>query len=216
MPRQWGKKEIEKIPLAQKIIEDIKIYKEQVFIGLIIISVIVIFTFLLLRHFREVNIYAADILNKAQQHYSKGQYEQAIPLYDEIINKYPRAKATHFAVFFKGNSFYEEKNYKEAAEVYKKYLAKYGEKKFACFVEVSLGNACEEEGKWEEALKTYKEFIEKNPKHILIPDVYQAMGRCYEQLNQKNLAISIYEKIIALYQDTEWEEMAKFRIEQLK
>ena len=103
----------------EKLIGNVGKYKGKIGIGLIIIGLMGLFVFLFLRYFKETNIKAADLFNKAQHHFYKREYEKATPLYDDIINQYRYSRIANLALFFKGNALFEQKKYKEAREVYK-------------------------------------------------------------------------------------------------
>lgn len=218
MSTQWGSKGKNQdifLSTFKKLIENIALYKKQVFFTFLVAVSVVFFVFLFFRRRSEINVQAANILNNAQQHYLKQKHEEAISLYDEIINNYPQSQVVSLALFFKGNCLYEEGKYKEASTIYKKQLIQYKKSKSIPFVEVNLGSCYEEEENWEEALKIYEKFVENNPEHMLVPGVYLAIARSYEELNKKELAISTYQKIIALYSDSLWEKTAKFRLKEL-
>ena len=218
MSKQWSSKHTNKdifLSFFQKAVENIQSHKKRVFSGVLLVIAVVLFVFLFFRRRKEINLQAANILSNAQGYYLKKEYTQAISLYDEIIDNYPQSQVIHLAFFFKGNILYEEGKHKEAAIVYKKQLSQHKKSHIVPFVEINLGNCYEEEGSWEEALKIYEKFVEKNPEHMLLPSVYQAIGRCCEQLDKKELAISTYQKIVALYSDTQWEKLAKFKLEEL-
>ncbi len=218
MPKQWSNKHTNKdifLSFFQKAEENIQSHKKRVFFGVLLVIAVVLFGFLFFRRRNEINLQAANILSNAQGYYSKKDYSQAISLYDEIIDNYSQSQIIPLAFFLKGNILYEEGKYKEASIVYKKQLSQHKKSHIVPFVEINLGNCYEEEGKWDEALKIYKKFVEKNTEHMLVPNVYQAIGRCYEQVDNKKLAISTYQKIVALYSDTQWEKLAKFKLEEL-
>lgn len=219
MSKQWGSKQTNKdifLSFFQKAVEKVQSHKKQVFLGVLVVIAIGLFVFLFFRRRNEINLQAADILSNAQGYHSKKEYTQAISLYDEIINNYPQSQVIGLAFLFKGDVLYEEGKYKEAAAVYKKRLNQHKKSSIVPFVEINLGNCYEEEGNWEEALKIYEKFVERNTEHMLVPSVYQAIGRCCEQLDKKELAISTYQKIVALYSDTQWEKLAKFKLEELE
>lgn len=219
MSKQWGSKQTNKdifLSFFQRAVENVQSHKKQVFLGVLLVIAIGLFVFLFFRRRNEINLQAAAILSNAQGYQSKKEYMQAISLYDEIINNYSQSQVINLAFFFKGNVLYEEGKHKEAVAVYKKQLSQHKKSPIVPFVEINLGNCYEEEGNWEEALKIYERFVERNEEHILVPSVYQAIGRCCEQLDKKELAISTYQRIVALYPDTQWEKLAKFKLEELE
>ncbi|RMH09646.1 MAG: outer membrane protein assembly factor BamD [Nitrospirae bacterium] len=79
---------------------------------------------------------ALELYNQAAQLYldrqlddpeqSKANLQQAIRLYQQILDEYPRTSTAELALYFIGNAYADQGEYAKAIDAYQQYLAEYG------------------------------------------------------------------------------------------
>ncbi|HCJ66969.1 MAG TPA: hypothetical protein DHV62_06510 [Elusimicrobia bacterium] len=220
MPKAWVRKELKKEPLSNfvtKIIPWILAHRET---ALSIIATLVIVVGLgvyFFYHLKKIDTRAWERLSFAQAHQQRNLSDQAINLYNEIIQRYPRAKATSYALFYKAETLYQQKKYTEASQTYQNFLQKYRKKRLLLpLAYLGLGTSLESENKYLEAINIYQEFVNKFPEHFLTPEVYLSLGRCYQISGQKNEAINTYNKVVTSYPGSNWQKIAEIHLKMLQ
>lgn len=100
----------------------------------------------------------------------------------------------------------------EKAAALKEVIADYGGASAARTASFELANTLYDEGRYEEALKEFQGFLKKNPRHLLAPAAMEAVGYCYESLEQWNEAIAAYEKLMKKRPATPAAARANYRL----
>ncbi len=158
---------------------------------------------------------AWDKYNMAQTWAATNNPQNALGVYDEIINSFGRTPAAAYALLGKGDVLYQQKRYPESIESYKKALAKSPAKIILPYIYSGLGAAQEDSGNFLDAIESYKQFTANYPDHMLAPKVYESLARSYEFSRNLDAAKETYEKIITMFPDSFWAQKARDRYQAL-
>lgn len=220
MPKDWVRKELKTEPLSNFVEKSVRwvIAHREVTLSLlgtvaIICGVIIYF----ISHLKKVDARAWQRLSLAQAYHQRRLENEALNLYNEVLDRYQRSSAFSHALFYKAELFYQQKKYHEAAEIYQNFIQQNKGKKYLFpLVYAGLGASIEGENNYFQAISVYQEFINKFPEHFLTPAIYLSLANCYQGNGQKNEATNIYEKIITSYPGSNWQKMAENHLKNLK
>jgi tetratricopeptide (TPR) repeat protein len=142
-------------------------------------------------------------------------YQKALELYQQVVEKYPGTSSAMLSQYYIGNSYFELKNYDEAAKAYRKFNEKYHENHgLASLVYERLGYTALLQGNSQEAMDAFKKIVAmkdaKNQDQALFE-----IGRLYEKMEQKNEAIEEYKIITKNYMNSPLAIEARVRIKKL-
>jgi len=123
-------------------------------------------------------------------------YEKALELYQEIIDKYPGSSNARLAQYYIGNCYFELKNYDEAAKAYQKFIEKYHENRdLTSLVHERLGYTFLMQGKSQESMDEFKKIVAMQDAKNQ-DQAHFEIGRLYETMGEKDKAIEEF-KIVA-------------------
>ncbi len=164
-----------------------------------------------------------DLLDKGNKLFDQKKYNEAIKVYEEILQKYPDAYIINKNI---GNCYFAMEQYDKAEEYYKKVLEKdpnnvdiliaigncymnrgdaetavkwYNKIKFEQIndpiVLYNLGTIYYNHGRYDMALKYYKRAVELNKKFL---DAYYQLGLTYFALNKNKEALEVFKEYLKL------------------
>ena len=120
--------------------------------------------------------------DKASKLYKKGEFGEAIKLYDRIINEHPEWSEAHFG---KGASLFRDNRIDEAVVEFEKAIpSKDPIQKSAAFY--NIGNALMKSQKMEEALHFYQKSLELNPKDFDAKHNFELVKRMMQEQQKQN------------------------------
>lgn len=215
MPRQWVKEELKRNEIAvfvSKVVNYFIGHREQAYTFLAVAGSLIVLGIFFIFYYVRINAQALERLSIAQSYTFRNSPEQALPVTDDILKNFSYSRYIPDTLFIRGEILYQLQKFSEAEEIYKRFLKKYPKKKFAPFVLASLGNVLEEEGKYDEALATFQKFLNEYGDHFLAGDIFYSEARIYELLKQSQKAKEVYEKIILLFPDSYWKNLAEKRL----
>ena len=219
MSKKFVRNELRKNLLAKNVGKTVKWAlnnKENMGIGLLVLTIFVIFIFVVIQYNNKMNEKAFEILSQGENQYYQKKYQEALTSFKNIYDDYKNTKAVPFALFYEGCLLYDRENYEDAIKKFKNYLTNYRNKFVTPEVLNCMGNAYEQLDNYIEATTVYKKFIDEFDDHHLTPTVYQGLARAYLELGNKQEAVYIYKKIGKLYNNSIWAELATSKIKTLK
>lgn len=120
--------------------------------------------------------------DKASKLYKKGEFGEAIKLYDRIISEHPDWSEAHFG---KGASLFRDNKIDEAVVEFEKAIpSKDPIQKSAAFY--NIGNALMKSQKMEEALHFYQKSLELNPKDFDAKHNFELVKRMMQEQQKQN------------------------------
>ncbi len=149
--------------------------------------------------------------------YESGNFADAIPGYQEIIQMHGGTKTAKISHIFLANSYFFSGDNKNALDYYEKALKMLGKNPmWASAAEMGIGSVHEQNGYFEEAVVHYDKVITDYPGSPSRIDALFSKARCLEFLNRYDDATRVYSVIETNYPDTDFAEEAKKRIVFLK
>jgi len=151
---------------------------------------------------------------EAQAYSEKGDFNDAIKIYNKILEVYPESPTSYRALFLMGLVYAQDLNDdKKAALVFQKFLEKYpnGEKLLYDEAQGFL-----EKGAFIFAIKTYEEILKLYPQSLNSYKAQFSIGFVYsENLKDYNKAKEVYQKVIDKYPDCDLADDAKFMLQSM-
>jgi tetratricopeptide (TPR) repeat protein len=124
--------------------------------------------------------------------------------------------ATPWLLLELGNAQYNVKKYDDAILTYREFIKRFGNHPLTPVIRQSLGYVLEEKKQLKEAVEQFEK-IAKDPEAAYIKaQVRLDAGRCYEKMEQLNLAVAAYKDVIDISPESGWAKMAKYRLEDLE
>ncbi|MGM0441301.1 MAG: tetratricopeptide repeat protein [Elusimicrobiota bacterium] len=215
MTRKWVKDELKKNPAQDflvKLIKYIREHKQSFIIGAVTAVVLATGTFLILRARMLENRHAAHEFSRAQEAYSRFNYDKAIEKCEKVEENYGNAKIMDQVLYLKGMAYYEKEDFNRSAEVLSSAAAEYPESKIISEIIISLASAYEQLDSPKEALKQFTKIPEDS---YLKPEGLAGEARIYELTEEENSAVEIYNRLQRNYSNTYWGEFASKRLKAL-
>lgn len=182
----------------------------QTFISIIaiIIAIIIIISVVLINLSKNRET-AEKYMFLAQQYLAAGKIDESISQLDIVEKNFARYPQSDFAMLKKGDIYFLQQNYAKAIEQYNNAYNKISNKELLPFALYSMAKSYQALRDYNNAILKFNDFINKYPDHYLLPEIYLSLAITYEAKNEKELAKQTYQKIMVLYPQTQWEDLAK-------
>jgi tetratricopeptide (TPR) repeat protein len=214
------KKEVEEIiPLGKRFVDFFTNNLKESISVLCVFLIIVAFIFFWNLYSTSLEKKSLVIFTDAFQYYSsaveKGNpadYQTAALKLNDLINKYPKTSIGKISLLYLGNCYFWLKDYHNADKYYKLFLdnSSKKEKFLRKFSYEGLGYASEQSGKYDQAVEYFKKATEEE---VVFNDIgLMNLARAYEEVNRKDKAIEIYNKVIKDYPQSESSSTAKEKL----
>ncbi|MCX5887006.1 MAG: tetratricopeptide repeat protein [Proteobacteria bacterium] len=147
-----------------------------------------------------------------------GDYQISAKKFNDLASKYPRTTIAGKSLFYLGNCYFWMKDFNNAEKYYRLFLDKSSKKDLVLrkFAYEGLGYASEQGGKYEQALDYFKKVSEEDDSNNPDDSALINLARVYEELNQNDKAVQMYQKILKDYPQSQNVEIAKDKISILK
>ena len=146
----------------------------------------------------------------------KEALEGAISEYTFLKDNLSSTGATPWLLLELGNAQYNAKKYDDAILTYSEFIKRFASHPLTPIIRQSLGYVLEEKEQLKEAVEQFEK-IAKNPEATYLKaQVRLDAGRCFEKLGQLNSAVAVYKDVIDTFPESNWEKMAKYRLEDLE
>lgn len=174
----------------------------------------------------------AIIFAKARAHTDLKSYEQAIIMYDKLINDFPRSSWFDDAYFWKGQALYELKQYPQAATVYQQALEKFSNIDISreAFQEetvyeredisltiidnlnYNLGWTYARMKKYPEAIEQFNRVLVNSKQRFLRSRALVRIGDVYLEQDNTEEAIHNYDIVLKDYPDSYYADYAQYQL----
>ncbi|MBI4402262.1 MAG: tetratricopeptide repeat protein [Nitrospirae bacterium] len=153
----------------------------------------------------------ADQLAKADEHLT-----QAIGLYRQVVDRYPRTPTAPLSLFQLGNALVQANDLGGAIEAYRKYVATYGANKTMLgLVYQRLGYAYLLNGDHNQAVKAFSAVLDI-PGTINKDQALFELGKLEETQSRPEGALARYQELMKNYPNSPFASEAAFRIKALE
>ena len=167
----------------------------------------------LYRDWRGKSVYQAQtVYSEALKLASNEEYDQALPLVEQVIEQYDWAPTYPFAVLLKGDILFSQGDAASAVEVYGQ-LAGRKEPAVAGGALVAQGACYENLEQDREAEEVYQSVIRRLPESGFATEAHFMLAKLYERQGEEQKAIAQYKEIP---EDSAWWHEAQFRCEWLE
>jgi tetratricopeptide (TPR) repeat protein len=133
-----------------------------------------------------------DVLKRGDVLYDEGKYQEAIQVYEEILERYPNAYIINTNI---GNCHFSQKEYDLAIEYYQKVLAEVPDD---AKMLIAVGNCYSNKSESEKAMEWYNkiEFDEIDDALVLYN-----IGTSFYNISRLDMALKYYERAVELQED---------------
>ncbi len=157
---------------------------------------------------------AGRIIAPGQTAMQDNRYEDAIPIFERVVNEYGGTALALEATIELANACFQAGDFEKARTYYKTYLDEYGRDNAMYEVTARSGIAAcdEEEEKYEEAARQYLDLADEDPDSYLAPGFLLDAARCYKAADQKEQARAIYDRVVETYETTPYARDARIAL----
>lgn len=128
---------------------------------------------------------------------SQDKWDNAIDVWQTIVNDYPESQAGIFSLFAIGETYVRQiKDLQKAIEVYEEFVRKNPTSKIIQQAKFQIGRLYFMKGDFAKAREIFKQVIKEYPKEIeLCANSYLSVAACYEREGNQDKTMQIYRKI---------------------
>ena len=142
---------------------------------------------------------------------AEGNLKEAIRLYQQIVDEYPRTPSAPLALFGLGNALIETNQVDAAIEAYKRFLSTYGSKvSLAGLVQQKLAYAYLTKGDQAQAMTAYSAVID-SPGFLNRDQALFELARMEESQSRREGALQRYQELIKTYPKSPFANEAAIR-----
>ena len=168
-----------------------------VIVGVLVVAALIFF---MARSKTQANQMASAKLAEAMMYYETLNYDKAIPILKDVIDKYDGTQSAGFATFYLANSYYNKKDYKDALTYFKKYLKDYGSDDLMASASIAGVASClDAQGKDLEAAGEFEKAAKKYPKVYSAADNLFNAALCYQKAGKIDQAKRVLQLIKTKY-----------------
>lgn len=138
--------------------------------------------------------------------------EQALPLFNRILEEYPGSSAAEQALLHMGHTLYGLGTYQEALAAYQQYLEKYPNGSWVFFAALGKAYAMEAERDYTHAASIFRSLADRYRGHSSRVEALIGLARCLQGAHQTEEAVSVYRQIVNEYPGTSWSSQAEQRL----
>ena len=156
---------------------------------------------------------AFSFFNDGVRLYEKKDYTSALEKFKVVVESFPRTDAYPLSLLYLGNCYYNLGRYDKAIKAYSRLYRKKGKMEgyFDFIITNSLGYCYEAKGDYRNALKYFSRL-----KGSLIDEFYYInVGRCYEELEEKDKARKIYKEFVSKYPNSRYKILIEAKLKDL-
>ncbi len=158
---------------------------------------------------------ASELIAEARISLFSGRKEEAVDIYNNLVENYSGTDAYSKAVLELGNMYFEDSLYEEAIDVFQKLADKARKDDIIAYSAGSGIAACLENlGNYDEAGERYLNFVEKYPKSAFAPSALFDASRCFSLAGNYESARHSLEKLSEEYSESmiAYKAQAKLRM----
>ena len=156
---------------------------------------------------------AGKVLAPGQSAMQDNRFEDAIPLFERVVNEYGGTALAPEATIELANAYFNTGDYENARTYFQTYLDEYDEDAMFRVTARSGIAACdEEEEKYEEAAREYLALADEDPDSYLAAGFLLSAARCFAAADQKEQARALYDRVVESYESTPYARDAQIAL----
>ena len=141
--------------------------------------------------------------------------EEALPIFTELINDYPRTTAGKVALLYRGRSSMLKGDYDPAIADFTLFLKRSSKPFLRVIALNALGNSYSAKGEYQQAIDNFQKVIDSGDEWLK-PYVLLQMGMCWEKLGDTKKAAQAYQDSLDLSPPPPWGTLASLRLKKLE
>ena len=167
-------------------------------------------------YYQAIGYYNVDENMEKTANKEEDKYSLALGKMKEIIKEYPRTDIVLQALLYAGHIQYGMGDFDESIKSYRSFLDKSSaDDHLRGFALDGLGYAYEAKGDYKNAMIYFRKFLDNKENHLNRMGYYN-IGRCHEELGEKDEAIEAYRQALAAYPNSGYSALARERIKVLQ
>ena len=148
-------------------------------------------------------------LAKATRTFENGDYQNALPLLTNLVEKYGSTKSGKMGFLYLADSFFETNDYENAKINYKKFASSFkGDEHILSAAYAGVAASDEQLKNYQEAAQGYEKTVKKFPDSIFSPNCLLRAARCYTLAKMPDEAKNVYDKLLKDYPDAQEKDEA--------
>ena len=159
-------------------------------------------------YYKAIQYYHSDNKGDSSAKDDKEKYNLALKKFQDVIERYPRTSLASISFLYSGHIYYELDQFDKSIKSYQNFLKKtQSDNPLNVFAYDGLGYAFEAKGDYKNALIHFKKLVDGDEKSLSKLGYFN-VGRCYEQLGEKDKAIESYQKVVTTYPNSGYAALA--------
>lgn len=156
------------------------------------------------------------LLGRAAVKLARSEPDDAIRIYDTLINKYPASPYLLDAFLGKAEALYKNNSFEGAADVYNKIIKDFSAirkyKDFENKVHYGLAWALLKSGQFQGAIKEFEKIAKTTSDDIIKISALCQMGDTYQETREFSKAIDVYDRILKEYPNSLYSDYVQFQL----
>lgn len=215
IPKKKLKEPDEFITWGSRLMNYILSHVRYIGLGILLLGVIILVLILWRQHMIASDERAFGLLGKGIHLYHQGEKkEEAVQVFTELIEHYPRNKAGKVALLYRGRCYMLQKQYDLAMADFNLFLKKSSDLFLRTIALNALGNSYRAKGEYQRAIEHFQQVLSSG-EEWLKPFVLFHMGMCWEKLEEQKRASDAYHEALKLSPPTPWANMMRMRLKKL-
>jgi len=168
-------------------------------IGAVVLILVAIFIYTRKQQEKEQN--AVVDLAKAKREYFARNYQAAVPLLQNLVQRYDGTESAEIGLYFLASTYYSQNDYVKAEQTFREFLDESDDRILKSAALSGIAACYEEQNKFAEAAEIYNEAAEEYEGFMSPGNLYDS-ARCYVKAGNKDAARKILNKLIEDYADS--------------
>ncbi|MDD4895205.1 MAG: tetratricopeptide repeat protein [Atribacterota bacterium] len=147
----------------------------------------------------------------AKSKYEKGEYQEALNLFQEIESMITQAKMRQEIIYWQGLSLYRLENYLKAEEYFQS-VDHFAGDEIAIRSLYMVGETCYKQEKYSEAIQHYQDFLKYYSSHSLAAHAKYSVSWSYLNIKDYSKAIESFSNLVQDFPDSQFTEESNFLI----
>ncbi|UCE19261.1 MAG: tetratricopeptide repeat protein [Gemmatimonadota bacterium] len=193
-----------------KVLNYVQDHSRQFIFGITGLIVVLLIGFLMVSSKKKKEISAANMLGSSEIVYQSGDYQNSIPLFESVIQRYDGTRSSAHATYLLANAYFFTGNFDKAHQYFERYVNKYHKLPTLTASAIAGVAACyEEKEDYIEAGRWYERAASEFQDFYMAPEYLLSAGRCYESAGDTEKAKRVYQRIVDQYPESNSIQQAK-------
>ena len=184
-------------------------------LGVLLLAAIIVALVLWRQHQAASEDMAFTLLGRGITLYQQEEKrEEALPVFTELINDYPRTTGGEVALLYRGRNSMLQGDYDQAIADFTLFLKRSSQPFLRVIALNALGNSYSAKGEYRQAIDNFQQVLASGDEWLK-PYVLLQMGMCWEKLEEIKKAADAYQESLDLSPPPPWGTLARLRLKQL-